>query len=427
MSLLPLWEDIEKLSPDPATLERCYRLASQRYLKDIGVAEGHIWGKIKTSGASFYQVCWQLDTFISASNSPIYPKPDKYTLALAFYYCKNPMAFPTFEEIPSWVITYVSKKPLSEAEILEKEAENQRLREKNQIKRQSEMLQGCLILTLWLEDCLKMGLARLREQPYSFWESIVSRLTDFKLNGIASRLLPLFYQRNDENWIQIAIKQLGEIILFCEAFQKWDDFTGENQQDLLVYGGATIKKEVVLSEPPVTDEWFVCSLDYKQISNDLNARFVWLFGRLTGRYAQVISYSWRGEKWEDEYELHTQVIGNVHYYPSGFPQRAILQINERKSGKIASFPTDYKDWHSFFESYRMAFKRNFLLEEFPGFISELTVMNEKSLILLDKSGTAIETVPDYDEKWDLVAFSENKKVTIFGLWNGLYFIPKSYF
>ena len=94
MSLLPLWEDIEKLSPDPATLERCYRLASQRYLKDIGVAEGYIWGKIKTSGASFYQVCWQLETLISASNSPIHPKPDKYTLALAFYYCKNPMAFP---------------------------------------------------------------------------------------------------------------------------------------------------------------------------------------------------------------------------------------------------------------------------------------------------------------------------------------------
>jgi hypothetical protein len=183
----------------------------------------------------------------------------------------------------------------------------------------------------------------------------------------------------------------------------------------------------VLSEPPVTDEWFVCSLDYKQISNDLNARFIWLFGRSTRQYAQVISFSWRGEKWEDEYELHTQVKGNVHYYPSGFPQRAILQINERASGKIASFPTHYKDWHSFFEAYRMAFNRHFLLEEFPGFISELTVMNEKHLILLDKSGTAIETVPDYDEKWDLIAFSENKKVTIFGLWNGLYFIPKSYF
>ena len=106
MSLLPLWEDIEKLSPDPATLERCYRLASQRYLKDIGVAEGHIWGKIKTSGASFYQVCWQLDTLISASNSPIHPKPDKYTLALAFYYCKNPMAFPSIQPSPSTFRTH---------------------------------------------------------------------------------------------------------------------------------------------------------------------------------------------------------------------------------------------------------------------------------------------------------------------------------
>jgi hypothetical protein len=86
MSLLPVWEEIEKLSPDPATLERCYRLASKRYLKDIGFCEPFIWGKIKTSGASFYQVCWQLDTLISASNSPIYTKPDKYALALAFYF-----------------------------------------------------------------------------------------------------------------------------------------------------------------------------------------------------------------------------------------------------------------------------------------------------------------------------------------------------
>lgn len=427
MSLLPLWEDIEKLSPDPATLERCYRLASQRYLKDVGAAQGYIWGKIKTSGASFYQVCWQLETFVSASNSPIYPKPDKYTLALAFYYCKNPTAFTPFEEIPAWVVTYVSKKTLSDEEILEKEAENQRSREKNQLKRQAEMLQGCLVLTLWLEDSLKIGLARLREQPYSFWESIVSRLTDFKLNGIASRLLPLFYQRNDENWIQYAIKQLGEIILFCEAFQKWDDFTSENQQDLLVYGGATIKKEIVLNEPPVTDEWFVCSLEYKTISNDLNARFIWLFGLSTGRYAQLISYSWRGEKWEDDYELHARVNGNLHYYPSGFPQRAILLVNERALSNISYFPTDYKNWHSFFDSHRTAFKRHFLLEEFPGFISDLKVVNEKSLRLLDESGTAVEAVPDYDEKWELIAFSENKKVTIFGLWNGLYFTPKSYY
>jgi hypothetical protein len=311
MSLLPVWEEIEKLSPDPATLERCYRLASKRYLKDIGFCEPFIWGKIKTSGASFYQVCWQLDPLISASNSPIYPKPDKYALALAFYYCKNTIAFTHFEEVPPWVITYVSKKPLSEAESSEKEEENQRLREKNQLKRQSEMLQGCLVLTLWIEDCLRMGLARLREQPFSYWEAIVSRLNDFKLNGIASRLLPLFYHRNEEDWIQLSIKQFGEIILFCEAFQKWDDFNPENQQDLLIYGGATIKKEVVINEPPIPDEWFVCSISYEELSIDLNARFVWLFGISSNRFAQLISYSWRGEKWENHFNLQTKFKGNI--------------------------------------------------------------------------------------------------------------------
>ena len=115
MSLLPLWEEIEKLAPDPATLERCYPLASRRYLKDLGICDTYIWGKIKTSGASFYQVCWQLNTFTAASNSPIYPKPDKYALALAFYYCKNTITFPTFKEVPEWVTSNKSRKRKREA------------------------------------------------------------------------------------------------------------------------------------------------------------------------------------------------------------------------------------------------------------------------------------------------------------------------
>lgn len=427
MSLLPYWEEIEKLSPDPATLERCYRLASKRYLKDIGVCEPFIWGKIKTSGAAFYQVCWQLNTLTSASNSPIQSKPDKYALALAFYYCKNTQAFTHYEEIPKWVTQYVSKKPLSETESSEKEAENQRLREKNQLKRQEEMLQGCLILTLWIEDSLRMGLARLREQPFSYWESIFSRLNDFKLNGIASRLLPLFYHRNEEDWIQVSIKQFGEIILFCEAFQKWDEFSPENQQDLLIYGGATIKKEAVLSEPTYKDEWFVCSITYERISNDLNARIIWLWGINTNRFAQLISYSWRGEKWENHFELHTSVKGNLHYYPSGFPQRAILQSTEDNYPKNSSFPEGYKDWASFFDSYRIAYKQNFLLEDFPGILQNIKVLPEESSYLQDNKGSKVVLSPSYDEKWELIALSQNKPISVFGTWNGQYFTPKSYF
>lgn len=426
MSLLPVWEEIEKLSPDPATLERCYRLASKRYIKDIGFCEPFIWGKIKTSGAAFYQVCWQLDTLISASNSPIYPKPDKYALALAFYYCKNTIAFTHFEEVPPWVITYVSKKPLSEAESSEKEEENQRLREKNQLKRQSEMLQGCLVLTLWIEDCLRMGLARLREQPFSYWEAIVFRLNDFKLNGIASRLLPLFYHRNEEDWIQLSIKQFGEIILFCEAFQKWDDFNPDNQQDLLIYGGATIKKEVVINEPPIPDEWFVCSISYEELSIDLNARFVWLFGISSNRFAQLISYSWRGEKWENHFNLQTKIKGNIHFYPSGFPQRAVLQSMEENLPLSISFPKGYEDWNTFFDSYRIACKQNFLLEEFPGILQNISVIPEEIWYLQDKNGSKVELSPLYKEKWELIALSQNKPISIFGIWNGLYFMPKSY-
>lgn len=426
MSLLPVWEEIEKLSPDAATLERCYRLASNRYIKDIGTCNLFIWGKIKTSGAAFYQVCWQLDTLIAASNSPIYPKPDKYALALAFYYCKNTQAFKCCEEVPPWVIQYVTKKPLTEIQSSEKEAENQLLREKNQLKRQAEMLQGCFVLTLWIEDCLRMGFARLREQTYPFWESVASRLNDFKLNGIAARLLPLFYYRNEEDWIPLCTKQFGEIILFCEAFQKWDDFSPENQQDLLIYGGATIKKEAVLSEPAFADEWFVCSISYEKISNDLNARFVWLLGINSKQFAQLISYSWRGEKWEDHFEMNTSIKGNIHYYPSGFPQRAILQISDDYVSKSSTFPNGYKDWDSFFDSYRIACKQNFLLEEFPGILQHVRVLAEESSYLQDKNNSKIKISPLFKEKWELIAISQNKPISVFGTWNGLYFLPRSY-
>jgi len=426
MSLLPLWEEIEKLAPDPATLERCYPLASRRYLKDLGVCDTFIWGKIKTLGASFYQVCWQLNTFTAASNSPIYPKPDKYALALAFYYCKNTISFPTFKEVPEWVTSNILKLPLNELEKAEREIERQYLREKNQLKRQAEMLQGCLVLTMWIEDCIRMGLARLREQPFAFWESIVSKLNDFKLNGIASRLLPLFHLRNNENWIKVTTKRFGEIILFVEAFQKWDDFKAENQQDLLIYGGATIKKEAVLLEQPVFDSWFVLAITYQEISPDLNARYIWLNGSVSKKFAQLISYSWRGEKWDFPYELFTRVAGNIHYYPSGFPQRAILQSFEVLPERETCLPQGYEDWHAFFDDYRKAYKSNFLLEEFPGILNQITLDTEEPVHLKDNKGVKVALSPSYEEKWELIAYSEDHPVTIFGTWDGLYFTPKSY-
>jgi hypothetical protein len=419
MSLQPLWEEIEKLAPDPATLERCYRLASKRYLKDFGVCEPFIWGKIKSSGATFYQVCWQLDTLKAASNAPVYPKPDKYTLALAFYYCKYSREFPNYEVTPPWVIPFLSKKPLSESEIREKEFENQRLREKNLLKRQAEMLQGCQVLTLWIEDSLQMGLARWREQPFSYWESIITRLNDFKLNGIASRLLPLFHRRNDENWLQISMKQLGEIILFCEAFQKWDDFNPEN-------GGVTMKKEALLQEPALSDSWFVCSTVQRTVSEDLNARHVWLLGWNTNQFAQIISYSWRGEPWDDAFTMLTSIKGNIHFYPSGFPQRAVWFPDEESPPSPAPFPSGYKDWASFFNSYRAACNQQFLLEEFPGIVQNLRVLPGEAMFLQDQNGAKVTINPSFSEKWELVALNQDSLIKVFGTWDGLYFTPKSY-
>jgi hypothetical protein len=427
MSLLPLWEEIENVAPDPATLERCYPLASRRSIKDLGVCGTCIWGKIKSSGASFYQVCWQLKSFTAASNAPIYPKPDKYALALAYYYCKNTTAFPSFGEVPQWVTSYIEKASQYEPKNAEKEKERQFLREKNQLKRQAEMLQGCLVLTIWIEDCLRMGLARLREQPFSFWESIISKLNDYKLNGIASRLLPLFKLRQNEHWIKIATKQLGEVIMFVEAFQKWDDFNPLNQQDLLIYGGATLKKEMVLLEQPVYDSWFVSSIAYREINPDLHARFIWLYGPNSKKFAQFIDYRWQGEPWDIAYPLFTYVKGNMHFYPSGFPQRAILQSSEEALPERAScLPEGYKDWHTFFEEYRKAYKSNFLVEAFPGIMHQLTVEPGEDFYLIDHMGVKVVISPDFEEKWEILAFSQTQPIAIFGLWDGLYFTPKSY-
>lgn len=426
MFLLTLWEEIEKTAPDAATLERCYRLATNRFIKDIGVYKGCIWGKIKTSGATYYQVCWQLEGLSGYSNSPIKPKPDKYLLALAYYYCKNPNAFPLFETTPDWVINNLFKKPLSEKEIIEKEKENEILREKNQSKRQNEMLKGCAILTLWIEDCLRIGFAKLKEQPISYWEPIFSQLTDYKLNAISTRLNNIYNLRAHKIWIHLATKLFGELITFTEAFQKCDDFPPSVQQDLLVYGGVVIKKEIVALEPAHIDEWFVCAQEFKEINNDLTARTVWLYGTSTHLYATILSYSWRGEKWEDSFILHSKISGHIHFYPSSFPQRAILLNREEKLPIKNSLPKGYSSWKPFFDAYREAFKLNFLLEEFSGIIDQITVINAENLFLKDEHGKVIEVDPKFDEKWELIAFCQDKPISIFGIWDGTYFFPKNY-
>jgi len=397
-------------------------MASPRYLQDSGACLPFIWGKVSTSGAMVYQVCWNLETLHHFSNSPVRAKPDKFLLALALAYTRQPGAFPKFQDTPDWVLKSLSG-PSRKAS---RENENKEIRDKNLLKRLAQMQEGCLQLTLWIEDAMRLGLVRLREQGPDFWEAIGARLTDYKLGAVAGRLQTLYHRRSESDWTGRATRLLGDLVLCCEGFSRWEELQEPFQQDLLRYGGMSLRKEAVAAGPGLVDDWWVASVEYRPMHTDLQGRFVWLLGSRSRQYAQLADFSWRGSPWEESYEVHTQRPGTMHFHPSAYPQRAVCVSQENTRAVPASFPQGMPDWKSFLSAYREALKQQMLLEEFPGIVENLSLSSSETLFLEDAKGMTLPVDGDYPDKWELIARGESGPMRIFGTWNGQAFFPKSF-
>jgi hypothetical protein len=137
----------------------------------------------------------------------------------------------------------------------------------------------------------------------------------------------------------------------------------------------------VLQTKGITDDWLVLG---KQTGTEekLTYRRTWLRGIDTEKDALILDYAWGNQGFETYWEVGQLFEGELCFYPSALPQRAIFRSCQLVEKKI-TVPDGHKDFQSFGETYARAVAAS------PGFRDFLYYWKMSSLHCTNKGSISL--------------------------------------
>lgn len=409
-------ERILQLAPQPLLIDRARLLLHPKRWALLACHTSVVWGLCRTKGATQYKVAFDLQAGQGFSNSPSPAKPDKYILALLLFFFEDPSSFTFTQFAPDWVSDGLAHPPSPR----EPDSEGPSLPRLSSFeKRIPLMAQGQQELAQWLRDMARQGLGALQAAELSVWESIATRLTDAKLSGLAGRLRRLAMQRHHPDWDRLFRQELAALHLWSEAFARLDDYPEAMQQELMLQGGWTPRKEDVQRESEgIVDQWFVLQ-HTTGAEEQLAFQRTWYWGQKTGRTALLLEYAWGNIPFENTWTVGAGYEGTMYFYPGTFPLRAV-------PGSLIPSHTPFEPTTGLFEhigqlgdAFAEAVGRQPWLQELPcGFRAVSVVLCEERPFLCDRMHYRLPLAPD---RADL--FPDFSPHTVFGTWDGIAFYP----
>jgi hypothetical protein len=200
--------------------------------------------------------------------------------------------------------------------------------EKNREKRLAQMRPGIEELELWLADAVRQGL----EQSIPTLDRFAARMVDAKLSGIARRVRGWKKMLQEDGAQEKLLGEMASLFLLTRAFRKADELPEGLLQDVFQVAGLTFRKEEILQGEPVEDIWTVAGLT-EGAEENLRFRRAWLRGLRTERYALLLDFAWGEQPFAQHWSQGMQFQGAVVYYPSAFPQRALIKDFEMIEGE----------------------------------------------------------------------------------------------
>ncbi|MEM6283706.1 MAG: SWIM zinc finger family protein, partial [Chloroflexota bacterium] len=118
----------------------------------------------------------------------------------------------------------------------------------------------------------------------------------------------------------------------------------------------------------------------------------------------------------------TAFTGKLVFYPSQYPLRAYVHhiANEGR----ASTSTAWESIHDCIDRYSQALSTNPWIHEFPCMLQAVIPTRiDEDWVLREEDGTYLPIMPDYADKWVLLALSGGHPIQIGGTWDGASFYP----
>ncbi|HFB99958.1 MAG TPA: hypothetical protein ENJ53_04055 [Phaeodactylibacter sp.] len=424
-------EQILSFSPDAGIAQRGQDLATTRKWRNLQGNENAIWGECKSSGASFYFSAIDLQNIAFKCNCPSRKFPCKHTMGLMLLFANNSDAFQVVADLPSWVEEWLEKRknkitePKGEADELAAQQKREEQKTKTRSKRMIQMEAGVEDLEMWLTDTIRQGLASTERKGYDFWHDISARMVDAKLGGIGKRIKSMqLLQGGNINWVDKMLSQMTDLYMVAKGFKNLENLPLVLQQELLAVAGINIRKEEVLMQEEVKDEWVVMG-QIEGVEDNLNFRRVWLFGKKTKRNALILDFVFGGGGFPNHFPTGSLLKAGLHFYPSASPLRAVVNL----PFEISNTPqllTGFADFKKFAIAYSKVLFANPWLLDYPVCFENVIPVRKKNLFfILDKNKKQLEVLDRNEIGWKLLALSGGYPIKIFGEWTGDIFIPMS--
>ncbi|EEF62185.1 SWIM zinc finger family protein [Pedosphaera parvula] len=422
-------EKVLSLAPDASSAKSGKELASPRKWVSMGRDGQSAWGLCQGSGKNPYQASIDLNEPAFKCTCPSRKFPCKHSLGLFLILAGQPGAVAEGTP-PDWVNEWLAgrtqraEKKVAKAQAGEKisdpEAQKKRVAE-----REAKVSAGLKELEIWMSDLVRQGLAGAQGRPNSFWESTAARMIDAQAPGIARRVRELSgIPASGEGWPERLLEQLGRLHLLREGFQRIETLSVELQNDIRTLIGWTQNQDELLGNSGVKDEWLVLGRTLEE-EDKIRVQRTWLHGKQSGRNAMHLHFAHLTQPLDTSLVPGTAFEGEVVYFPSAYPMRAIIKERGGVSKNLDGIPGQ-ASIADLMAAYAEALAMHPWIEQFPMRLSAVVpVRRDERWQLRDGEGRCVPLTPSFAKGWELLAMSGGRAVTVFGEWDGDFLQPVS--
>lgn len=444
-------DTVQNLAPDQASLNAAKKLlnTSKWPVRGQHAPVNTIWGQCQGSGSKpYYTVADPVDHGYKCT-CPSRKFPCKHVLALLWQFSEGASEFPT-EEPPEWVNdwlgrrrkkngstsetdTKVSKndknialagttekeKPVTPEEQAKRDAAKEKRAAQIKASTNASVSAGLIELQQWIDDQLRTGIGSFTKEVSERCRRIGARLVDAKATNLASRIdeIPAkIYALPPEQQIYAAFKELGQLILLSEAW-----FADENSPDVRRAIATAENRETVLNSESAErkqGQWETVGEKITTRRDGLIGHSTWLVKvdeKLPCFALLLDHYPASAGKREAGLSIGTQIQGELAFYPSQNPLRAILvdyQVITPESAIAWQL-----DAPNIWSNYSEMLKREPWIEQCPSLLNKGSILTDAHGNYWWQPATKDDMLPISNSQLPALLLGSDIE-TAFAIWNG---------
>lgn len=281
-------------------------------------------------------------------------------------------------------------------------------------------------LDLWLRDLVRQGLAALPAESAPVWNAIAARMVDAQAPEIARELRSIAnLPQSDTLWSERVLTRLGRLYLVVEGWQHLDRLSAGTQADIRTQMGWTQDRRELLTRSGVGDRWLVLGQHIEDVAGiaNLKVQRIWLWGETLDRPALILNYTHGKTPFDLSLVPGVSFEAELVFYDSAYPLRALVKTECRKSEPIIHLP-GYENIAVALQAYSAALGQNPWLERFPLPLSAC-IPQKRGEVVVDAKGEGLPINPQFTQGWQLMAIGGGAAISVFGEWNGEFWLPLS--